>query len=369
MNKIRIFIYIFTIVLGLFLVQGAFYFSQSTQANSATITIQTLLRQETSISNTFLISRTLSDLREARMIKCARLIELANKMVHLDMRFKDSCNPSFFLLNGREVRTQLTGLNGELWQIEFQSVNDRFFTISLWLSRVLIVVIFLSTTWLYFNRADKLKSENEKKYKLKNLAEQAAHDVASPLTLMNALISSNHVSNEVKEYLVQVKNSIYNIVGNLREQSDYIENDIPTILEDVNILKIVESLVKEKSVTFKNISFDIPDSMLVKANALELERVISNILNNAIEASSSEKKIHISGTIGRRKVLKIADYGSGIPKHILNKIGTKGVTYGKPHGTGLGLFHAKKSMQSWYGNLKVESVTNEGTTIYLDFKN
>jgi signal transduction histidine kinase len=368
MNKKRASIYILTIILGLLIVQGAFFFLQSTQVNSATSTIQTLLRQETSVSNTFLISRTLSDLRDSKMIKCVKLTEVSNKQMHLDMRFKDSCGQSFLSLNGKEVSTILRGLNGDLWQIEFQSVNDKFFGVSLWLSRALLTIIIIFITWFYFNRSDQLKQGNEKKDKLKNLAEQAAHDVASPLTLMNALIASNLISEEAKKYLKQVNNSIHGIVGSLREQSNIIENDTLPALENVNLTKIVKSVIKEKQIKFPNISHNLPELIIVRANTMELERVVSNILNNAIEASNSQKKIDVSVILDNPNTLKISDQGIGIPPHILSKLGTKGETFGKAQGTGLGLFHAKNCMESWGGSLRIQSTTQQGTIIFLEFK-
>lgn len=368
MSKIQFSIYLIPIIAALSIVQATFYTLQSAQANSATATIQALLRQETSISNTFLISRTLSDLRDSKMVKCVRLTEVSNQMIHLDMRFKDSCNQSFFSLTGKEVITILQGLNGELWKIEFQSVNDKFFFASLWLARILITIIFVFATWFYLKKAEKLKKENKKKEKLKNLAEQAAHDVASPLTLMNALIASNHMSKDAKEHLEQAKNSIYSIIGSLREQSHVIENETIIRLENVNLSAVVKTIVKEKKVTFPNISYDLPDLLIVKANATELERVVSNILNNAIEASDSKGNINISFVDGTAKTLKISDRGIGIPHYIIEKLGDKGATFGKKSGTGRGLFHAKQCMESWGGSLNIESLVQQGTNVFLNFK-
>jgi signal transduction histidine kinase len=108
--------------------------------------------------------------------------------------------------------------------------------------------------------------------------------------------------------------------------------------------------------------------MIVRANATELERVLSNILNNAIEASHSKKQIDIYLNPNDAKKLILADQGVGIPSHIISKLGTKGATFGKTHGTGLGLFHAKNCMESWGGTLHVQSIEQKGTTVLLGFK-
>jgi hypothetical protein len=52
-----------------------------------------------------------------------------------------------------------------------------------------------------------------------------------------------------------------------------------------------------------------------------------------------------------------------MPAEILNNLGLRGKTFGKEHGSGLGLYHAKTTIESWNGYLKIDSAPNIGSTV------
>ncbi len=58
----------------------------------------------------------------------------------------------------------------------------------------------------------------------------------------------------------------------------------------------------------------------------------------------------------------------GIPQSILSKLGTQEISYGKNaagSGNGLGVIHAKKTIESFGGEFKIESSADVGTTIKI----
>jgi FixJ family two-component response regulator len=65
--------------------------------------------------------------------------------------------------------------------------------------------------------------------------------------------------------------------------------------------------------------------------------------------------------------IRVKDSGRGIAKEIIPQLGTKGFTYGKEKGLGLGLHHAKTHIEDWGGDLQIESQPGWGTclTIFL----
>ncbi|MBI4924460.1 MAG: sensor histidine kinase [Bdellovibrio sp.] len=67
-------------------------------------------------------------------------------------------------------------------------------------------------------------------------------------------------------------------------------------------------------------------------------------------------------------VITIKDTGKGIPKELLEKLGTRGETHGKQSGSGLGLYHAKSTVESWSGSLEIMSQANKGTQISIRLK-
>lgn len=363
-----------TFFLALFIVatgvQGIFYVLQKTQAQNATKLIQTLLRQEISSSNIFLIARTLSDLHETGLINCVRLIEHKTQKTYLDLTFKDNCGASAWWLNGTPITSEMKSLNGDRWDIYFESSNGLFFNLSLWLSRIFFGGLAILGLWFYFKREAYHQLERKKKEKLKELAVQAAHDVASPLSLLNALLYSDLISDEAKEFIRLVNERVQGIVGNLKSQSVQIEQGATGPVSDVNLAQAVNSVLVEARSRYGMIDVEgIQDKVMVKASKDDLNRVVSNLINNAIEASvGTQKSIQISIVNGKSVSLKIKDQGVGIPKDKMPYLGKKGATFGKKQGSGLGLYHARQCLKTWGGDLRIESEEGIGTTVELILK-
>lgn len=209
--------------------------------------------------------------------------------------------------------------------------------------------------------------ELQKKEKLKDLAAQAAHDVASPLSMLNALLYSNLVSDEAKDFIRLVKERVQGIVGNLKTQSIDIEHNSQSNIGNINITDAIDRVLKEAGTRYDLIEWNSQiEPVMVKANANDLYRVISNLVGNAIEASSKKQKpIKVQIIVGDIVSLQILDQGIGIPKDKLQYLGNKGATFGKAHGSGLGLYHARQCLESWGGKLLIESEEGVGTMIEL----
>jgi len=103
-----------------------------------------------------------------------------------------------------------------------------------------------------------------------------------------------------------------------------------------------------------------------KVQATEFRRVISNLLSNGIEAVDGDGSVTVGVLqLGEKIQIKIQDTGRGIAPELLGRLGRRGETYGKPGGSGLGLYHAKLCVERWGGNLDISSVAGEGTTVML----
>lgn len=103
-----------------------------------------------------------------------------------------------------------------------------------------------------------------------------------------------------------------------------------------------------------------------KVNPAEFKRLISNLINNAIEALPKKTgivKIDLKAKLDKTVVILIEDNGAGIPKDLLSKIGFRGATFNKSGGSGLGLFGAKELIQQWGGELTIESQEARGTKV------
>jgi hypothetical protein len=103
---------------------------------------------------------------------------------------------------------------------------------------------------------------------------------------------------------------------------------------------------------------------------MSFERMISNLINNAVEACDKNSGIIdvlLELENGHAKII-VKDNGVGIPKRTLEKIRacSKNVNSTKHEGQGLGLNQILSTIESYEGTVEVESDSN-GTTFSMKF--
>lgn len=230
-----------------------------------------------------------------------------------------------------------------------------------------------------------LKSiELEKGKVLSDLASQVSHDIRSPLSALNITMSKVHVDVETKAIINNAIKRINDIADNLLRHRMLDEGTNTNLVgheafskldhhESVNILPIVASLIEEKKTEFKKknkilisyVADEVTDAS-AKISEIALTSLLSNLINNAVESISDEGTVSISARIYQSIILiTVADNGVGISKDEMAQIGKKGFTSGKENGNGLGIYHAKKSVEDAGGSFVVRSDVSIGTSIEI----
>ncbi len=116
------------------------------------------------------------------------------------------------------------------------------------------------------------------------------------------------------------------------------------------------------------IEFDLPPELpLVQADAAQLERVFSNLLENAIRYSPEDEPVRISGgTGGGRVIVRVTDRGSGIPASRQSEIFEPFVGGRDGHaGSGLGLAICRGLVEANGGTIRLQ--TTQGTSFAVSF--
>jgi signal transduction histidine kinase len=145
------------------------------------------------------------------------------------------------------------------------------------------------------------------------------------------------------------------------------------ILLDEILLKVFES--REQSARNKGINFEIKKIIpaQVKGDKTLLERLISNIIDNAIRYTPSEARIEINLERNDRfALLSIRDTGIGIPEEALPFIFDRFYVVDKSRckesgGAGLGLSIVKSVADSHGAIIDIQSKINQGTTFRVKF--
>jgi signal transduction histidine kinase len=124
----------------------------------------------------------------------------------------------------------------------------------------------------------------------------------------------------------------------------------------------------EKNLTKWNVKLvkDFKFSESIVVDEEKLLRAFYNIAGNASEAmpNGGMLKVNIFKSNGQL-VIEFVDNGTGMTEEIRAKMFEPFFTYGKKHGTGLGMAIVKKIIDDHKGRIEVKSKIGKGTTVRL----
>lgn len=266
----------------------------------------------------------------------------------------------------------------------FHTQSD--FLTRIFLAAVSAFILFLTFLFVSIRRVEsrRIAAENRNRILLGDVAARVAHDIRSPLNTLNAVMDATEdLSPESRRLLSTAIHRIREIASGIADQSRLAlkENtrlpDIksqPTEKTEATLLfTLIQELIDEKRVQYGERAASIrwqpsntAHSAFSSVNPCEFKRSLSNLIDNAIEASAPETGVTVSmRAIQNDVVIEITDQGRGISKKDLPRIGEKGFSRGKANGSGLGVFYAKKSFEAWGGRLSIQSEEGKGTTVLV----
>lgn len=207
---------------------------------------------------------------------------------------------------------------------------------------------------------------------------QAAHDIRSPLSALNMLIQTlPEVSEDKSQLLKLIVARINEIAEDLLEVQPSGERFLALNIETQNDPQaspgeIISDLIKEKRLEYPGVEF-VASQSCFKIKGLmpkrQVSRVLSNLINNSVEAKST--RVVISASRSEHSFfVTVSDNGRGFG-HTQQSSTTKKMNRPgdiKPsHGHGLGLRHAQGLMKRLGGHVKFWSRRNIGTVVSLGF--
>jgi signal transduction histidine kinase len=224
--------------------------------------------------------------------------------------------------------------------------------------------------------------EMQSKEQLARLAAQTSHDIKSPLTALNKVISDIAPSlDERQRVMVRTQiQRIKDIANSLlaRAKSNAGDREETDALSPQLLSSSIEEIITEKRQAYRdflnlNIEANLDNSygLFAEINLSQFKRVLSNLINNGVEAYDDRSGTVSVTLLEENELIKIIveDFGKGIPPEVVDRIGQEGVSFGKEgdreSGSGIGLHHAVTTVQSFGGELAVRSTMGEGTRIIL----
>jgi amino acid adenylation domain-containing protein/thioester reductase-like protein len=218
--------------------------------------------------------------------------------------------------------------------------------------------------------------------KIREITAQVSHDINSPLTSLKMIISNlQNVDEETRVIIRNATNRINDIANNLvikYGKTGEIESaKSNTAIAPEIISCLISNILSEKRAQYsdQNISFELhiaDDTQGLFANVSHelCKRVMSNIVNNAVEAiGKAERELGcINVAIAKQDdyvCIQIKDNGCGFPKEVRAKLGTEKVSTKIEAGHGIGLSTAIQHFKAWGGDYAIDSKHNVGVTFTI----
>ena len=197
-----------------------------------------------------------------------------------------------------------------------------------------------------------------------------AHEFRTPLTMISGpvgqLAKSDNLSNEDKSLLNIAQRSIQRMFKLVNQLMDFnkLENDtLRLCVEQIDVVKALNSIcdifefnAKEKGIVISR--FGMEDTLMAWTDGDKLEKIVSNLLSNALKFTPYGGRIDVSLDVVDNQVkVCVADTGKGIPvdqqENIFKRYyqldnQTKAVVN---WGTGIGLYYSRRLAELHHGSL------------------
>ncbi len=268
-----------------------------------------------------------------------------------------------------------------------------------WWAYTIYVLIFLgilSYTWILQARRLRIKNELKMKefetQKLKevdrmksNFFANISHEFRTPLTLIKGpiegLLSEEKSSEKREVFNMVLKNSgrLLNLINELLDLSKLEAGKMKLCVSENDIVSFTKGLVMS-FVSFaerKEIQISVESSskkIMVYFDKEKLQKIISNLIYNALKFTHARGKINVSIAETEDKVeIEIMDSGIGIAEEELPKLFNRFyqvIKEGAPahEGTGIGLALTKELVQMHKGTIDVESEKGKGSTFSITLR-
>ncbi|HMH49744.1 MAG TPA: ATP-binding protein [Candidatus Acidoferrum sp.] len=218
--------------------------------------------------------------------------------------------------------------------------------------------------------------QREKLASLGEMAAGVAHEIRNPLggiKMATRLLSSGEVSGEriPREMAESILSGIVEIESIISDLLDYARDtrlDCQDYRLDRILGPVVESAQAEGEPHHARVTVRRLDGAVsASVDGPRLRQVFANVMKNALEATERRADGRVDVALygrGTAAVVEVSDNGVGMTAEDRDKIFLPFFTT-KPTGTGLGMAIVKKIMDLHGGEIEIESVPGEGTTVRL----
>jgi two-component system, OmpR family, sensor histidine kinase KdpD len=219
------------------------------------------------------------------------------------------------------------------------------------------------------------------------LLSSVSHDLRTPLTSIKASASSllqedvEWNKEERRSFAQAIEHEadrLNRLVGNLLDMSRIEEGALKPEKEEYSLTALIHDVSGRLDPLLRgrdlHLRLPLDDLLLVEVDYLQIDQVLTNILENAVRYTPEGSPIEVSAYVKGDKVeISVADRGPGIPTNDLTRVFDKFYRVlhdqhapGIPAGSGLGLAVCKGLVEAHGGSIRAEPREGGGLVIFVE---
>jgi len=206
-----------------------------------------------------------------------------------------------------------------------------------------------------------------------------AHDIKNPMVLIGGTARRLKKKQAVVEEkmpllncIIEQADAVEELIGELVDTVHLEDGNGALSMAEVDLHGLLQTILTKQAtmVTSHHLTYE-GEPCLVWGDARRLERVINNLISNAVKYSGQSSAIDIRLRSERdRCVIIVKDAGVGIPPEkipsLFQPFRRLAQTKDMAKGSGLGLFSVKKIIDGHDGKITIASKPGHGTTVTIE---
>jgi signal transduction histidine kinase len=200
------------------------------------------------------------------------------------------------------------------------------------------------------------------------------HDLKNAIGALSLTVTNIERHFDNKDFRADAMKSLTGATDNLRALVARLSNPVTTLsgehkrpqpVDLVPMLRRVTSLIAEPAREQHEIRIDLPESLLALVDIERMNKVVENLIINALEAMSQKKGalgIAAGTTDDGKPFFSVGDTGEGMGQRFIEEKLFRPFATTKRRGVGLGLYTCREVVVANGGSIAVDSQEGVGTT-------
>lgn len=251
-----------------------------------------------------------------------------------------------------------------------------------WMHPIVVVLLILGAVgglvagirWrVHQIRADIVKRNEQKQFEaIQRIGASISHDIKNTvfsLSLLAKNLEKRFDNPEFRKDAIETIESSLTYLSTLVDRLQQKPSAAEASRHDIALRGMCSDVAKRVTAgTDRRVNVDIPDTMRIRIQPEPIERILENLIRNAVEATSPGQVVNVSAQqVGPHTELFVMDEGPGMSEDFITTRLFKPFQSTKTKGLGIGLYSCKELADAMGATIDVESELGKGTTFRVRF--